>query len=60
MHQFIKVYPVSRITGEGTAEFSRAWGPGFKQEGAGGGRRIYTIDEFISPLATTAIRNENA
>ena len=32
---------VSRTTGEGGAEFSRAWGPGFEQEGAargGGGR----------------------
>ena len=32
-----QVYPVSRITGEGRAEFSRAWGPGFEQEGAGRG-----------------------
>ena len=31
------MYPVSRITGEGKAEFFRAWGPGFEQEGAGGG-----------------------
>ena len=32
-------YPVSRIpiTGEGRAEFSRAWGHAFEQEGAGGG-----------------------
>ena len=30
-------YPGGRITGEGMAEISRAWGPGFKQEGAGGG-----------------------
>ena len=29
-------YPVSRITGEGRAEFLRAWGPGFEQAGAGG------------------------
>ena len=29
-------YPVSRITGEGRVEFSRAWGHGFEQEGAGG------------------------
>ena len=27
---------VSRITGGGRAEFLRAWGPGFEQEGAGG------------------------
>ena len=32
-----QVYPVSRITGEGRAEFLRAWGHGFEQEGAGGG-----------------------
>ena len=32
------LYPVSRITGEGRAELLRAWGPGFEQEGAGGGR----------------------
>ena len=30
--------PVSRITGEGRAEFLGTWGPGFDQEGAGGGR----------------------
>ena len=30
-----QVYPVSRITGEEKAEFLRAWGPGFEQEGAG-------------------------
>ena len=30
------VYPVSRITDEGRAEFLRAWGHGFEQEGAGG------------------------
>ena len=29
-----QAYPVSRITGEGRAEFLRAWGPGFEQEGA--------------------------
>ena len=31
-----QVYPVSRITGEGRAEFLGAWWPGFEQEGAGG------------------------
>ena len=31
------MHPVSRITSEGRAEFSRACGPGFEQEGAGGG-----------------------
>ena len=30
-----QVYPGSRINGEGRAEVLRAWGPGFKQEGAG-------------------------
>ena len=35
-------YPVSRITCEGRAEFSRAWGPGFEQEeGSGeGGKEL--------------------
>ena len=32
-----KVYPVSRITGEGRAAFLRSWGAGCEQEGAGGG-----------------------
>ena len=32
-----RVNPASHITGEGRAEFSRAWGHGFEQEGAGGG-----------------------
>ena len=32
-----QVYPVSSIPGEGSADFSRAWGPEFEQEGAGGG-----------------------
>ena len=31
-----QVYPVSRITGAGRAEFLRAWGHGFEQEGTGG------------------------
>ena len=31
-----QVYPACRITGEGRAEFLRAWGHGFEQEGAGG------------------------
>ena len=30
-------YPVSRITGEGKAEFLRAWRPGFEEEAAGAG-----------------------
>ena len=32
-----QVYPVSHVTGEGRAEFVRAWAPVFEQEGAGGG-----------------------
>ena len=32
-----QVYAASRIVSEGRAEFLTAWGPGFKQEGAGGG-----------------------
>ena len=50
MYQFIK-YPVSRITGEERAEFLRAWGPGFEQEGAGGGgqaRQLYLCAETNS------------
>ena len=34
-----QVYPVSGRTGEGRAEFLRAWGPEFEQEGAAGGGR---------------------
>ena len=41
MHQFIMyVYPASRITGEGRAEFLRTWGHGFEQEAAVGGHNI--------------------
>ena len=36
---------VSRKTGEGRAEFLRTWGPGFDQEGAGGGvKQSYIMD----------------
>ena len=38
-----QVYPVSRIAGEGSAEFLRAWGPGFEQEGAGGGGETQSV-----------------
>ena len=31
--------PVSRITGEGRAEFLRTWGPDFDQKGGGRGGR---------------------
>ena len=46
-----QVYPVSRVTGEGSAEFLRAWGPGFEQEGAGGGRagQLNLCTEAINP-----------
>ena len=30
------MYPVSRISDEGRAEYVRAWGPAFEQEGVGG------------------------
>ena len=33
-----KVYLTNGTTREGRAEILRAWGPGFEQEGAGGGR----------------------
>ena len=36
MHQFI-TYPVSRIIGEGKAEFLRAWGQGVEKGEVGGG-----------------------
>ena len=51
-----QVYPVSRITSEERAEFSRAWGPGFEEEGAGGeggGGRAGQLNlclEHINPL----------
>ena len=43
---------MGRITGEGRAEFLRAWGPGFEQEGAGGGRagQLNLCVETINPL----------
>ena len=31
-----QVYPVIRVIDDGRAEFLRAWGSGFEQEGAGG------------------------
>ena len=58
MHQFYQVYPVSRITGEGRAEFLRTWGPGFDQKRAGlegegdwggGGRAGNLCLEAINP-----------
>ena len=42
-----------RITGEGRAEFVRAWGHGFDQERAGGGTdgaTQYLCAETINPL----------
>ena len=50
-----QVNPVSRITGEGRAEFLRTWGPGFDQEGArgtGGAGRAVQLNlcvETINP-----------
>ena len=35
-----QVNPLSRITGEGRAEFLRTWGLGFNQEGAGGAEKV--------------------
>ena len=32
-----QVYPVIRVIDDGRAEFLRAWGSGFEQEGARGG-----------------------
>ena len=43
-----QVNPVSRITGEGRAEFLRTWGPGFDQEGAGGVQLALICDGWIS------------
>ena len=48
-----QVNPVSQITGEGRAEFSRTWGPGFDQEGArggGGGGELNLYVETINPI----------
>ena len=47
-----QVYPVSQITDEGRAEFLRAWGPGFEQEGTGGvgGGQLHLCAETIDPL----------
>ena len=41
-----------RITGEGRAEFLRAWGAGFEQEGEGGwgGGQLDLCVEAINPL----------
>ena len=52
MHKSLElVYPASRIiTGEGRAEFLRAWGHGFEQEGAGGGKFIYVCIYLVLDL----------
>ena len=44
-----QVYPVSRVTGEGRAEFGRAWEARSEQEGAAG-RGGRTCVENINPL----------
>ena len=36
-HSVYQVNPVSRISGEGRAKFSRTWGPDFDQKGGGRG-----------------------
>ena len=41
-----QVNPVSRITGEGRAEFLRAWGSGFDHEGARRGGGDYTMSSL--------------
>ena len=48
-----QVCPVSRIIGEGRAEFLRAWGAEFEQEGVVGGERVGQLNlcaETINPL----------
>ena len=49
-----QVYTVSRITGEGRAEFLRAWGPGFEQKGAGGDGsgqlKLFAETILVNPL----------
>ena len=41
---------MSRITGEGRAEFLKTWRPGFDQEGAGrGGGQLNLCVETINP-----------
>ena len=46
-----QVNPVSRITGEGRAEFLWMWGPGFDRKGAGvgGGGQLNLCVETINP-----------
>ena len=44
-----QVNPVSRITGEGRAECSRTWGPGFDQKGAGRVGQLNLCVETIHP-----------
>ena len=47
-----QVYPVSRTTGEGRAEFLRTWRPGFDQEGAGRGEGGGIYMEFLVQQST--------
>ena len=41
-----QVNTVSRITGEGREEFSKTWGPGFDQRGAG---RAGQLNRCVEP-----------
>ena len=50
--------PVSRITGEVRAEFLRTWGPGFDQEGPGGGGYVIPeVHSLILDIIQPAIPN---
>ena len=42
-----QVNPVSRMSGEGMAEFSRAWGPDFDQKGREGGEGTGGAGQFV-------------
>ena len=45
-----QVNPVSRITGEGRAEFSRTWGPDFDQKEGGAGGDTTLCVFFVKSL----------
>ena len=48
-----QVNPVSRITRGARAELLRTWGPGFDQEGGGGGGRARQLNpcvETVNPI----------
>ena len=57
MHKFIKlVYTVSRITGEGGAEFARAWGAWVRTRRSGGEGGIYTQYIYSSSYGLREVR----